>query len=173
MEILTTPRLRLRTLTPDDRASVAEALQDEKTMYAYEHAFSDAEVDAWMEKMFARYERDGFGWWAVIRRSDGAFLGQCGLSMQRIPAGEVAEVGYVFARRYWHNGYATEAAIACREYAFTALGLSEVYSIIRENNLPSRHVAERGGMRIVGSMTKFYHGVVMPHLIYRIDRPRR
>ncbi len=107
---------------------------------------------------------------AVIRKSDGAFLGQCGLTMQ--PFGErlVPEVGYLLARRYWRNGYATEAAAACRSYAFEELGFPEVYSIIRENNLPSRRVAERGGMQIVGTIVKHYYGFEMPHLVYCLQK---
>lgn len=165
-----TPRLYLRRLLPADRASLCETLQDREAMYAYEHAFSDREVDEWLARQLERYERDGFGLWAVIRKSDGAFLGQCGLTMQ--PFGErlVPEVGYLLARRYWHNGYATEAAAACRSYAFEELGFPEVYSIIRENNLPSRRVAERGGMQIVGTIVKYYYGFEMPHLVYCLQK---
>ena len=62
--------------------------------------------------------------------------------------------------------YAAEAAIACKKYAFNALGLPAVYSIIRENNLPSRRVAEKNGMRIVGKLVKHYYGMEMPHFVY-------
>lgn len=166
MTIFQTERLLLRTLDSCDRASLCETLQDGAAMYAYEHAFSDEEVDEWLARQTERYARDGFGLWAVIRREDGAFLGQCGLTMQSIGTRRVPEIGYLLARRYWHNGYATEAALGCREYAFHGLGLQEVYCIIRENNLASRRVAVRLDMQPVGSVIKHYYGMQMPHIVY-------
>ena len=168
--ILQTERLYLRRLTPNDRAALCETLQDKEAMYAYEHAFSDGEADDWLARQLGRYEEDGVGLWAVIRKSDGAFLGQCGITMQPLGEVRVPEVGYLLARKYWHMGYATEAARACKEYAFRTLGLPAVYSIIRENNLPSRRVAERNGMRVVGEQVKHYYGMEMPHLVYRAEK---
>ncbi len=51
-------------------------------MYAYEHAYSDAEVQEGIDKQFQRYEEYGFGVWAVILKETGTLIGQCGLSMQ-------------------------------------------------------------------------------------------
>ena len=164
--ILQTARLFLRELTPDDRASLCETLQDAEAMYAYEHAFSEEEVDDWLARQIRRYQEDGFGLWAVVRREDGAFLGQCGITRQDFGGERVPEIGYLLARKYWHKGYAAEAAIACKKYAFDALGLPAVYSIIRENNLPSRRVAEKNGMRIVGKLVKHDYGMEMPHFVY-------
>ena len=171
--ILETERLYLRKLTPADRAALCETLQDKEAMYAYEHAFSDEEADAWLARQIARYREDGFGLWAVIRKEDGAFLGQCGITMQDVRGERVPEIGYLFARKYWHKGYATEAARACKQYAFETLGLPAVYSIIRENNLPSRRVAERNGMRVVDTIVKHYYGFVMPHFVYRVEKQIR
>ena len=164
--ILETPRLALREFEPGDYDGLCLMLRDAETMYAYEHAFSEAEARAWLQKQLDRYAADGFGLWAVIRREDGAFLGQCGLTMQSIGTRRVPEIGYLLARRYWHNGYATEAALGCREYAFHGLGLQEVYCIIRENNHASRRVAVRLGMQPVGSVIKHYYGMQMPHIVY-------
>lgn len=168
MRILTTDRLILRPLSADDFAALCQTLQDEKAMYAYGHAFSDEEVQAWLMRQIARGARPGFGLRAVIRRADGAFLGQCGITVQQWKKLSVPEIGYLIARRYWHNGYATEAAAACRDEAFGALGCGEVYAIIRDSNLASRRVAERIGMSLVGETIKYYHGVFMPHLVYRV-----
>ena len=64
--------------------------------------------------------------------------------------------------------YAAEAAQACREYAFCTLGFDEVYSIIRDNNLPSQKVAERNGMKPCGRIIKHYYGIDMPHIVYSV-----
>ena len=62
------------------------------------------------------------------------------------------------------------SAKACKEYAFTTLGFQEVYSIIRENNLPSQRVALRNGMSVRGSFLKYYHGMEMRHLLFSVKR---
>lgn len=169
-KILETPRLYLREMTRDDYPDLCEILQDEKTMYAYEHAFSDTEAHAWLDRQISRYENDGFGLWAVIDKENGIFLGQCGITWQSIGDEIVPEIGYLFKRRYWHKGYAFESAAACREYAFNTLGFDKIYSIIRDNNYASQNVAKRNGMKIVKTFVKHYYGIDMPHLVFCAEK---
>ena len=205
--ILETKRLLLRELTAEDYADLCDMLRDEACMYAYEHAFSKEESTAWLQRQMERYKRDGIGLWAVIRKADGVFLGQCGLTLQQVgeplsyydncagagerrvlkaegvpavdrnavsliqPAdGEELEIGYLMKRIFWHKGYATEAAAGCRDYAFETLGVSRVASIIRDNNLASRLVAERVGLRPDYRIIKHYYGMDMPHIVYALER---
>ena len=107
--ILETERLYLREMNQADFNSLCKILQDEKTMYAYEGAFNDTEVQEWLDKQISRYEKFGFGLWAVILKETNEMIGQCGLSMQPWKDREVLEIGYLFQRQYWHKGYATEA----------------------------------------------------------------
>ena len=83
---------------------------------------------------------------------------------------EVLEIGYLFQRDRWHRGYATEAARACKAYAFDTLGAAEVSSLIRDTNLPSQRVALRNGMTPRDTMVKHYRGVEMPHTRYAVSR---
>ena len=153
-----------------DFADLCEILQDKETMYAYEHAFSDEEAREWLLRQLDRYKNDGFGLWAVILKSSGEFVGQCGITWQDIDGETVPEIGYLFKRKYWHKGYATEAAQGCKKYAFGTLGFDRVYSIIRDNNYASQRVAERNGMRVVKTFVKHYYGMDMPHLVYCVER---
>lgn len=168
--MIETMRLTLRRMSMDDRREIAQILQDPVVMTAYEHAFSDAEVEEWIARQLGRYEQYGFGLWAVLRKEDGRLIGQTGLTVQETPNGPVLEIGYLYAKAYWHQGYATEAAEGCKRYAFETLGSDEVCCIIRDNNLPSQRVAVRLGMRSVGRFVKRYYGMDMPHIIYRITR---
>lgn len=168
--ILQTNRLTLRKMIPYDYDALCRTLQDEEAMYAYEHAFSDQEVQQWLNRQLQRYRDYGFGLWAVILKETGEMIGQCGLTMQDCGGREVMEIGYLFERAYWHCGYATEAALACKEYAFETLGVSEVFSIIRDNNFASQKVARRNGMLQRSKLVKHYYHMDMPHLVFSITR---
>lgn len=170
-EDILTPRLRLRRLSAADWKDLATMLQDADVMYAYEHAFSDDEVSAWLDRQLVRYEKDdGLGLLAVTRLEDGAFIGQCGLTYQNVNGRAVPEIGYLLKKKYWHQGYATEAASEVRDYAFTCLGFTEVWSIIRDTNLSSQAVAIRLGMERRCEIVKHYHGMDMRHICYSVRR---
>ena len=94
--IFETERLFARKLTKDDFGSLCRILQDPEVMYAYEHAFSDAEVNSWLERQLKRYVTDGFGLWAVILKETESMIGQCGLTMQDWNGKMVPEIGYLF-----------------------------------------------------------------------------
>ena len=168
--ILETDRLTLRRLEEDDFDALAAILRDPQVMYAYEHGFDLEEVRQWLDRQLERYADYGFGLWAVIEKASGELIGQCGVTMQDCLGREVPEIGYHLRRDKWHNGFAIEAARACRKYAFTTLGFREVWSIIRENNLPSQRVAMRNGMSVRGSFVKHYYGMDMLHLAFSVKR---
>ena len=168
--ILETERLIVREMTKEDFPALTDMLYDERVMYAYAHTFSEDEAQAWLYNQLRRYKEDGFGLWAVILKETGKMIGQCGITKQRIPEKEVLEVGYLFSADYWHKGFATEAAIACKNYAFKNLGANEVYSIIRDNNYASQNVAKRNGMKEVGRFNKHYYGIDMPHIVFRTEK---
>ena len=168
--ILSTARLDLREMTAEDLPALRAILQDAETMFAYEGAFDEAMVQAWLQRMLDRYRDHGFGMWAVVLRETGEVIGQCGLKVQRILDEDVIEVGYLFNRAHWHRGYAVEAAAASRDYAFERLGAARVYAQIRDTNLSSMNVAIRLGMMVRGRFVKHYRGVDMPHLAFAVDR---
>ena len=139
-------------------------------MYAYEGAFSDQEVQEWLDRQIYRYQKWNFGLWAAILKETDKMIGQCGLTMQQWKDQEVLEIGYLFERSHWHQGYATEAAKACKQYAFEKLNASEVCSIIRDSNTASQNVTMRNGMVMKDQWIKHYKGVDMPHYRYVVYR---
>lgn len=166
--ILETKRLYLREMEQSDYNALCKILQDEKTMYAYEHGFNDVEVQEWLDRQRKRYRNDGFGLWAVILKETEEMIGQCGLTIQDCAGKQVVEIGYLLQRAFWHKGYAIESAIACKNYAFNHLMLDEVYSIIRDTNIASQQVAKRNGMTKKGEFVKHYYGIDMPHYIFSV-----
>ena len=168
--ILQTQRLYLRELSSADFPALCRIMQDEKTMYAYEGPFSDKEVQDWLENQFKHYKKYGFGLWAVVLKETDRMIGQCGLSMQKWKENKLLEIGYLFEREYWHKGYATEAALACKKYAFETLNADEVCSIIRDTNTASQNVALRNGMKITDTWTKHYRNVDIHHYLFTVKK---
>jgi len=168
--VLETERLYLRELTAEDFHDLCKILQDSEVMYAYEHAFSDDEVKEWLARQQKRYVDDGFGLWAVILKESGEMIGQCGITLQDYRDKKVPEIGYLFQKKYWHQGYAIESAQACKNYAFEVLNIDEIYSIIRDNNLPSQKVAIKNGMEKRDIIIKHYYNTDMPHIIFSVKK---
>ena len=99
-------------------------------------------------------------------------IGQCGLTMQSWREKELLEIGYLFQKAYWHRGYAAEAAIACREYAFTVLDADSVCSMIRDTHIASQNVAVRNGMKIIDKTTKNFRNTEMEFFLYSVDQAK-
>lgn len=153
----------MREMTQEDFPALCRIMQDEEVMYAYEGAFNDEEVQGWLDRQRMRYQKLGFGLWAVVLKESNEMIGQCGLTMQPWKEEEVLEIGYLFQRAFWHKGYAAEAARGCKKYAFEVLKAKEVCSIIRDTNTASRRVALRNGMEKKDSWVKHFRGIDMPH----------
>jgi RimJ/RimL family protein N-acetyltransferase len=166
----TTERLTLREMDASDTPALARILTDPLAMVAYEGAFTADEVDEWLARQRERYATDGFGLWAVELRATGEMVGQCGLTTQVIDGQPMIEVGYLFARQWWHQGFAMEAAQACRDWAFEHLPVDVVCSKIRDTNLASMNVAIRNGMTVRHRTVTQFRGVDMPHLVFAITR---
>lgn len=171
--IAETERLLLRELVNDDFPGLCRVLQDAEVTYAYERVFSDKEIGSWLKRQFQCYREDGFGMWAVVLRETGKMIGHAGISMQVYGDEALPEIGYMFEKTFWHQGFATEAVIACRDYAFARLGMETVYSVIRADNTSSRAVARRNGMKITGTAFRSVMGRMVTHYIYSIRKPKQ
>ena len=91
--ILQTERLILREMNQQDFQNLAQILQNPRVMYAYEHDFSDEDVQIWLDRQLTRYQKYGFGLWAVTLKSSGIMIGQAGLTMQPYKDSQVLEIG--------------------------------------------------------------------------------
>lgn len=168
--ILETERLYLREMNQNDFGDLAEIVQNPKVMYAYEHDFSDNDVQEWLDRQIERYEKYGFGLWAVILKNTDKMIGQAGLSIQPYKGIEVLEIGYLLKENFWHNGYASEAARGCKKYAFEQLNRDKVYSIIKSDNYSSMKAAESIGMKKEDEfITQYYNGAML-HFLYSVHK---
>jgi ribosomal-protein-alanine N-acetyltransferase len=146
--VLETKRLYLRRFDIDDVDPMAQILGDAETMRFYKRPYTRAEAQAWIEANTRRYEKDGFGLWAMVLKSTMELAGNCGPVRRTIDGRAEIEVGWIVKRSLWRQGLATEAGRACCERAFEDPDCERVVSLIRPVNLPSRRVAEKLGMSV-------------------------
>ncbi len=168
MPVLETQRLVLREFQFEDLDALAAILCDRETMRYYPVSFDRAAVADWIQRNRTRYANDGYGLWAMILKSTRELIGDCGLVLQSVDAVDEIEIGYHVRRDLWNQGYASEAARACRDYGFANLKVDRLISLIRPENLASRRVAEKNGMTIWKEVTK----VDLLHYVYAITRDR-
>jgi ribosomal-protein-alanine N-acetyltransferase len=166
MQILETPRLTLREFHSEDVDALYLILSDPETMRFYVKPFDRHGTEEWITRNRQRYTNDGHGLWAMILKASGELIGDCGLVVQEIDGSNEIEIAYHVHRDHWGQGFATEAARACRDYGFAHLDVSRLVSIIRPENLASRRVAEKNGLAIWKEVTR----VNLPHLVYSIRR---
>jgi RimJ/RimL family protein N-acetyltransferase len=162
MIIAETERLILREFTLDDLDDMAALFADPEVMRFSLGTKSREQTERWIKGCQEDYspERWGFGLWAVVLKEGGDLIGFCGLSrFDDIDGRPEVEVGYRLARRFWGQGFATEAALATRDCAFQTLGLTRLISIIEPANSASVRVAEKIGMTCEKQLIKWDRSV--------------
>ena len=158
-----TKRLVLREMTEDDFDALYAILSDPETMKYYPKPYDENGVNRWIAWCRDSYAKHGFGLWAVTL--NGAFIGDCGISMQPINGQWLPEIGYHICKDHWRKGYASEAAAACIRVAFEAFGFPAVYSYMNADNEPSWRTAMKNGMTLVDEYADDHHGALK---VYRI-----
>lgn len=165
---LETERLVFREYVWGDAPALSRIICDPETMKYYAKPYDESGVYRWIEWNLENYEKYGFGLFALELKETGEFIGDCGITLQKINGRDAFEIGYHVDRRFQRRGYATEAARACRDYIFEETGITELYSYMNAENLASRAVAEKNGMRFVEE----YRDGDMTLAVYRIGKER-
>ena len=151
--MIETDRLLLRRPRAEDAPALAAAYADPETVrYIGDGSTATlAEVEDVIPQWLERWESWGVGFFSVERRDDGLVLGRSGF-LRWDPetwqvGGSETELGWLIAREHWGHGYATEAALALRDWAFDERRLTRLVSLIQHGNERSVRVAEKIGER--------------------------
>jgi RimJ/RimL family protein N-acetyltransferase len=163
--VLETARLSLRPFREGDIDRLAELMANPDFMRFSLGPYTREQTQGVLDK-FLSWEKAGLPWpFAVVRRENTEVLGYCGfLHHPEVP--EEVEIGYRLHPDYWDRGLITEAARAVRDHAFRDWKLSRVISLIHPENIPSRRVAEKNGMKVKKEIT--FRG--FPTLVFAITR---
>ena len=175
-DTIRTGRLLMRRWRDSDREPFAALNGDPDTMVYFPATIDRAGSDAFIEVIEARFERQGYGLWALEVTEAGQFIGFTGLNPMPddVPGAGGVEVGWRLAKHAWHHGYATEAATAALDVAFRGAGLPEMWSMTAVLNEPSQAVMRRIGLTEVA---RFDHPRIQPgdplrpHVTYHRSRP--
>ncbi len=175
-DTIETKRLVLRRWREADREPFAELNGDPETLLFFPSTLTRAESDAFVDRIEARFEADGYALWALEVKETGQFIGFTGLAPMPddVPGAGGTEIGWRLARHAWHHGYATEAARAALGVAFDNMGLPEIWSMTAVLNEPSQAVMHRLGLT---ETTRFDHPRIppgdplRPQVAYRGTRP--
>lgn len=143
-----TERLILRSWEVADRLPFAEMNRNDNVMKYFPALLSTEESNAFVERIIAEFEETGFGLYAVEIKNTGEFIGYVGFHRFNFDAlfSPNWEIGWRISDRFWHNGYATEAAMACINYAREKRLCDKLYSFTAVPNIPSENVMKRIGM---------------------------
>ena len=142
-----TIRLILRPMESSDLDDLLLSFADPEVMASSDSApFNREQMVLWLQRYLDHQAKHRYGLFAVVLKSDGVLIGDCGLEVLEVDGLRVAELGYDFRSDYWSQGFATEAATAVRDFALNVLGLPELISLIRVKNVASQRVAEKIGM---------------------------
>jgi len=174
-----TPRLRLRQWRESDLAPFAALAADPEVMAFLLPLPTRADSDALAASLKARIAANGWGFWAVEHKDSGEFAGFTGLNapLAALPFSPCVEIGWRFARKWWGQGLASEAARGALQVGFERLGLEEIVAFTAAGNLRSAAVMERIGMH-EDTAGAFDHPSVplghplRRHRLFRIGRPR-
>jgi [ribosomal protein S5]-alanine N-acetyltransferase len=166
--ICETPRLILRQFNESDVEPLLSFLGDPEVMrFSITGPETREDIQTrYLPGCLKRYSRDGLGQWAVVRKSDGTCIGECGICLQKVDGESEFEISYRMRRDCWGSGLATEAAQACRDYGFKQAGLRRLISIIESENTASIRVAEKMGMTLEKKAS--FHNI--PVLIYSVAK---
>jgi RimJ/RimL family protein N-acetyltransferase len=144
---LVTKRLFLRHFQIVDGESMYHIFCDEAVMLFSDGVKTREWVHTWLRTWLERYQTWGFGPYAVVEKHNQDVIGYCGLfSFADINGQAEVEIGYRLAHAVWGQGYATEAAKAVRDYAFSVLGIKRLIAMIDPSNIASICVAKKIGM---------------------------
>lgn len=156
----------LRELTPEDLSGLMGIFSDPIAMRYYPSTKTEEEVRELVQRHMSNYKVYGFSLWAAILKENNQFAGLAGLIPQDVEGKREVEIGYLFLRKYWGMGLATEGAIACKNYGFNKLGLHKLISLIDPGNKASIRVAEKVGMSLQRKIIKWDK----PVLVYAVYR---
>jgi ribosomal-protein-alanine N-acetyltransferase len=149
MQLIETERLLLRPYVWEDLPALTVLLADPTTMRFWPRLFTPDEAQGWLERAMTASSSTIYGRRALVLKSSGEQIGDVGVVRATLLGEERNDLGYIVDRRWWGQGFASEAAQALCDHYLHEHGLDALVANMAWDNLPSQRVAEKIGMRKV------------------------
>ena len=174
--LFTSERLGFRHWLASDTDTFAEMNADPEVREFFPNLLTFEESLASIRRYQNHIDQAGFGFYAVDLLKSAAFIGFIGMVEATFPAAftPCMEIGWRLKKSVWNNGYATEGAKRCLDFAFNVMEVAEVYSFTACLNKKSERVMQKIGMKKVGIFDhpKIEEGhPLKPHVLYYIKTP--
>jgi [ribosomal protein S5]-alanine N-acetyltransferase len=145
--MIETERLSIRKFLAADVEEFFGILAEPVTMQFWAKPYELDGARAWIDRSLQSYAEQGIGRYVIVLRDEQRIIGDCGILRMNLAGEEVYDFGYIIHHPFWRKGYAEEAAIAVRDYAFEHLKLPMLHANMPWNHYGSIRVAEKLGMR--------------------------
>lgn len=148
-----TDRLILRSWKYEDRMPFAEMNSNRNVMKYFPETLSKDESNAFVDRINTEFEETGLGLYAIEIKESGKYIGYVGFHRFSFdaPFSPGWEIGWRISDKFWHKGYATEAAKACLDFAREKPFCNKLYSFTAVPNILSENVMKRIGMSYQGT----------------------
>lgn len=167
-EEIETLRLRLRRFTPED-ADELYSIYSHPELFQYmsnEKPLLLPEIRGLINSLIVNWQKHHLGVWAVVYKREQKIIGHCGFKFLE-NTGEI-QMGYLLLQPYWGRGLATEAAEAALGFGFEVAQLKRIVAIAKPENIASRRVMEKVGMKYEKD-AYYYNNYVVYYSILRED----
>ena len=145
-----TPRMIIRDFTPEDAADLHDIFGDDETMKNCEPAYDFEKTKEFLTSFCIG--RNGAV--AAVHKESGKMMGY--ILFNEFDEG-VYEMGWIYNRSFWQQGYAYESCKAVIHYAFNELNAHKIFA----EAIKSVSLMQKLGMQLEGiqrSQTKDLHG---------------
>lgn len=172
-----TDRLLLRSWRDEDIQIIHAMIQDPEVSYYLKHTHLEeyTVIQKIAEAANSNIEKNGYGYFVCALKDTGEVVGFVGLNYTHLdaPYFPCYTVSWIFGKKYWKRGYATEAAQTLISFGFEKCEMSRIFACTATGNIPSRNVMERIGMRWVDTFN--FPGIDVNHrlsqqVLYRIEK---
>ncbi len=151
--MLETFRLVLKVTTIQEASAMVELNSDpEVVRYTGDsalHSIQEAEAVI-RDRLLSQYEKYRMGRFSVYLK-DGTYIGWCGLRF--FPESNEVDLGYRLMKKFWGQGYASEASEVCLQYGFETLKLKRIMAKAMPENIGSLKVIQKMKMTFRGLNT--------------------
>ena len=146
-----TERLLLRKITLNDANDMFDYASDpqvsEYTTWSTHSSIEDSKN--FLRSLNKMYKKRELVDWGIVHKAEQKFIGTCGYVGWSMTNSR-AEIGYALSRKYWNQGYTSEAVNAIIEFGFREMMLNRIEAKCKVNNIASARVMEKVGMQLEG-----------------------